>query len=159
MSCKPRPFDADALLDIAERARAGQSVSDITAAYATTAVKLYQIMDAAGIPRPAIIDAGRVEIMRAMRSQYASLEEIADVVGRSPATVQQYLKREGIRLPKTALDTTGAKVPRQNTRKRTPLPRRRCLCCFRMFPSLHVGHRRCGDCARILHTLDQPYGL
>lgn len=159
MSRRSRAFDTDALLDLAERVGAGQAVTDITTAYGTTAVKLYQVLDAAGIPRPPIIDAQRAATMRLMRSRYASHEEIAAVVGRSPATVQQYLKSEGIRLPKATVDKTGAKVARKNSRKRAALLRRRCLYCSKMFPSEHVGHRRCGDCVRIVHTYDSPLAI
>lgn len=159
MSRKPRRFSADDLLDIAERVRAGQGAADITAAHRTSTKSLYQLLHAAGIPRPPVVSVAQAETMRTMRGQRATLAEIAAALGCSADTVNNQLRRMGIKLPKAVPGEARAYTPMapQQSLTRRGAVQRRCLCCSKMFGSQHVGNRRCFDCLRNAKTLDSPY--
>lgn len=158
--CKSRAFDADALLDMCERVRAGESATDIARAYGTSVKTLYQVLDAAGVARPSMIGAARAATIRRMRQNNATLEEIAQVVGRSLWTVRNYCKREGITLPagteRAILDHYAVL---EEYRPQNVAKERTCQACRTPFRSQWAGNRRCGNCLRNAANADGPYAI
>lgn len=94
-----------------------------------------------------------------MRRAGVSFNDIAGEMGSDYNAIVRLCKKHNIETT-TEMRSLAASRNGQSRASTTSVRKRRvCLRCDRSFISHGAGHRRCGDCARVVADQDTPYAI